>query len=79
MDAKGKPHWAKNFLGSTELAMGNLVTSGYKDYQCRGLGRFIKDKYQTDLPIFQKIKMEQDPNGIFETNKDWLISNAIVE
>ncbi|CAL9732000.1 D-arabinono-1,4-lactone oxidase [Monosporozyma unispora] len=79
MDAKGKPHWAKNFIGSTELTMGNLVTSGYKDYQCRGLGRFIKDKYQTDLPIFQRIKMEQDPNGIFETNKDWLISNAIVE
>ncbi|CAL9736028.1 D-arabinono-1,4-lactone oxidase [Monosporozyma servazzii] len=79
IDAKGKPHWAKNFIGSTELAMGNMQTTGYKEYQCRGLGKFIKEKYQTDLPTFQSIKSKQDPNGIFDTNQDWLIRNAIVE
>lgn len=80
IEADGEPHWAKNFIGSTELITGPLATETikYKDYQCRGLGKFIKERFQDNLIEFQKIKSTQDPNGIFETNKDWLLRNGIV-
>ena len=83
IEADGEPHWAKNFIGSTELIAGQ--SSGkkgdnikYKDYQCRGLGKFIKNRFQNNLVEFQKIKSKQDPNGVFETNKDWSLRNGLV-
>lgn len=79
IEADGEPHWAKNFIGSTELITGPSASEDikYKDYQCRGLGKFIKERFQDNLIEFQKIKSTQDPNGIFETNQDWLLRNGI--
>ncbi|CCD27214.1 D-arabinono-1,4-lactone oxidase NDAI_0K00250 [Naumovozyma dairenensis CBS 421] len=77
--AGGKPHWAKNFLGSTSLVSQDVKKSNYKDFEMRGMSTRIKEMYGDDLIEFQKIRKEQDPNNIFVMNKEWAVINGIVD
>lgn len=81
MDAAGgKPHWAKNFLGSTSLVSNPpKKESEYGDYEMRGMAKRIEEWYGDDLKAFKKVRKEQDPENIFIANKDWAIRNGIVE
>ncbi|AMD20303.1 HDL441Wp [Eremothecium sinecaudum] len=77
--AGGKPHWAKNFLGSTSLAAGpTKEEKDYADYEMRGMATKINEWYGDDLKQFQKIRSEQDPHNVFLANKDWAIRNGII-
>uniref|UniRef100_A0A060T4P9 D-arabinono-1,4-lactone oxidase n=1 Tax=Blastobotrys adeninivorans TaxID=409370 RepID=A0A060T4P9_BLAAD len=70
--AGGKPHWAKNFLGSQG--------SSTKDGQMRGLQGVIKQWYGDDLDVWKKIRKQNDPTGIFlPPNNDWAKINGLVD
>lgn len=76
----GKPHWAKNFLGSTSLAAGKVKSEkDYADYEMRGMATKIKEWYGEDLLKFREIRSQQDPNDVFLANKEWAIRNGIVD
>lgn len=78
--AGGKPHWAKNFLGSTTLTSGeSMEESEYADFEGRGIGKRVKDWYGENLLKFKEIRKNQDPNNIFLMNKEWAIRNGIVD
>ncbi|QLG72226.1 hypothetical protein HG535_0C05800 [Zygotorulaspora mrakii] len=81
MDAAGgKPHWAKNFLGSTSLVPHpTKQESEYGDYEMRGMAKKIEAWYGDDLKSFKKIRNEQDPENIFVANKDWAVRNGIID
>ncbi|KAM3161684.1 D-arabinono-1,4-lactone oxidase [Lachancea thermotolerans] len=77
--AGGKPHWAKNFLGSTDMAAGPTKSQeAYKDYEMRGMATKISEWYGEDLLKFQEIRRQQDPENVFLANKDWALKNGIV-
>lgn len=77
--AGGKPHWAKNFLGSTTMAAGDTkAENAYKDYEMRGMATKISEWYGEDLVKFQEIRRQQDPENIFLANKEWAIRNGVV-
>ncbi|CCE64523.1 hypothetical protein TPHA_0I00160 [Tetrapisispora phaffii CBS 4417] len=77
--AGGKPHWAKNFLGSTKFAMTEVKEeSDYEDFEMRGMAKKIQEWYGEDLKQFQEIRRQQDPENIFVSNKEWAILNGIV-
>ncbi|SCU87353.1 LADA_0E03510g1_1 [Lachancea dasiensis] len=76
----GRPHWAKNFLGSTDMAAGpTKAEHSYGDYEMRGMATKISEWYGDDLVEFQKIRREQDPENIFLANRDWAVKNGIVD
>ncbi|CEP64540.1 D-arabinono-1,4-lactone oxidase LALA0_S12e01222g [Lachancea lanzarotensis] len=78
--AGGKPHWAKNFLGSTDMAAGpTKAEHSYEDYEMRGMASKITEWYGDDLVTFQKIRRQQDPENVFLANTDWAIKNGIVD
>ena len=78
--AGGKPHWAKNFLGSTSMAAGKVKDENeYDDYEMRGMATKIKEWYGEDLIQFREIRSQQDPNNVFMANKEWAIRNGIIE
>ncbi|AGO11042.1 AaceriAFR440Cp [[Ashbya] aceris (nom. inval.)] len=78
--AGGKPHWAKNFLGSTATAAGPVKSSDeYQDYEMRGMATKIKEWYGENLKQFQKVRRDQDPHNVFIANKDWAVRNGIVD
>lgn len=75
----GKPHWAKNFLGSTSIAAGEIKDEqDYADYEMRGMASKITEWYGEKLLKFQEIRREQDPYNVFLANKNWAIRNGIV-
>ncbi|AET37617.1 D-arabinono-1,4-lactone oxidase Ecym_1386 [Eremothecium cymbalariae DBVPG len=77
--AGGKPHWAKQFLGSVSMAAGSTKDEkDYADYEMRGMATKIKTWYGDNLTQFQKVRRQQDPHNIFVANKDWAIKNGIV-
>lgn len=78
--AGGKPHWAKNFLGSTSMAAGKVKDeTEYLDYEMRGMATKIKEWYGEDLLKFREVREQQDPHNIFLANKEWAIRNGIVD
>lgn len=78
--AEGRPHWAKNFLGSISLLDDPIrQESDYWDHEMRGMAKSIKTWYGDDLRSFQKVRREQDPDGVFLGNLDWCIRNGIVD
>lgn len=78
--AGGKPHWAKNFLGSTSMAPNaSKKDSEYADYEMRGMATKIKEWYGDDLESFKKVRRQQDPENVFVANRDWCIRNGIVD
>ncbi|SCV03785.1 LANO_0G06238g1_1 [Lachancea nothofagi CBS 11611] len=77
--AGGKPHWAKNFLGSTDMAAGpTKAEHSYQDYEMRGMATKMTEWYGENLVKFQEIRRQQDPDNIFVANKDWAVKNGIV-
>ncbi|CCK72096.1 D-arabinono-1,4-lactone oxidase KNAG_0J00130 [Huiozyma naganishii CBS 8797] len=74
--AGGRPHWAKNFLGSPKLALGDAPKPNYLDYECRGLGKKIREWYGTDLQKFLEIRNQQDPSRVFTPETDWTVTNG---
>ena len=80
MVAGGKPHWAKNFLGSTTLAAGPVKKdTDYDDFEMRGMALKVEEWYGEDLKKFRKIRKEQDPDNVFLANKQWAIINGIID
>ncbi|EDO14636.1 hypothetical protein Kpol_309p4 [Vanderwaltozyma polyspora DSM 70294] len=81
MDAAGgKPHWAKNFLGSTRYSNGIVKEEAqYDDFEMRGMAKRVQEWYGDDLIEFRKVRREQDPENIFLSNKEWALINGIVD
>ncbi|KOG97267.1 D-arabinono-1,4-lactone oxidase [Saccharomyces eubayanus] len=80
MVAGGKPHWAKNFLGSTTLAAGPVKKDAdYDDFEMRGMAMKVEEWYGEDLKKFRKIRKDQDPDNVFLANKEWAIINGIID
>lgn len=78
--AGGKPHWAKNFLGSTALSAGKVKSeSEYDDYEMRGMAKKVKEWYGDDLEQYKKVRRQQDPDNVFLMNKDWALINGIID
>lgn len=77
--AGGKPHWAKNFLGSTSLVdKPEKKDSEFADYDMRGMAKRVQEWYGDDLKAYQKARREQDPENVFVSNRQWCIRNGIV-
>ncbi|AOA62955.1 D-arabinono-1,4-lactone oxidase [Komagataella phaffii CBS 7435] len=76
--AGGKPHWAKNFIGSEEWAGGELKSDGYKDGEMKGFAVKMRDWYGDDLVKFNQVRREQDPNGVFCSGRSWAVRNGII-
>lgn len=77
--AGGKPHWAKNFIGSTSLLeKQSKHETQYDDHEMRGMAKNVQKWYGKDLEDWQRIRREQDPDGVFLANKDWCIRNGII-
>ncbi|VEU22777.1 DEKNAAC103832 [Brettanomyces naardenensis] len=73
--AGGKPHWAKNFIGSSETA----TDINRKDSDMLGFKGKIEQWYGDDLKTFQRIRKETDPDGVFLSGIPWARRNGIVE
>ncbi|KAG7822299.1 hypothetical protein KL919_000017 [Ogataea angusta] len=70
--AGGKPHWAKNFIG-TDASKFN------KDGEMIGFRDKMEEWFGEDLETFRKVRREVDPEGVFLSGLDWLKMNGIVE
>lgn len=78
--AGGKPHWAKNFLGSTALVgKPEKEESEFADYEMRGMAKRVQEWYGEDLKDFQRVRREQDPANVFVSNREWSVRNGIVD
>lgn len=78
--AGGKPHWAKNFVGSTSMvAHPTKKENEYADYEMRGMASKMKEWYSDDLESFKEVRRQQDPENVFVANKDWCVRNGIVD
>ncbi|CAN6631947.1 D-arabinono-1,4-lactone oxidase [Trichomonascus vanleenenianus] len=73
--AGGKPHWAKNYLGT------NPTTAVSKDGEMRGLGPVIEEWYGEDLVLWKKLRAQYDPDGVFLPSKDnnWMEINGLLD
>lgn len=76
-DAGGKPHWAKNFIGSKELA-GGAVKRVYKDNEMVGFAGYMDRWYGKDFLKFKEIMQLQDPDGVFLSGRSWAVRNGFV-
>lgn len=78
--ANGKPHWAKNFLGSTRFVTQPIKNDEeYDDFELRGMATMTHKWYGEDLDKFKQIRREQDPDNIFVGNKEWALSSGIID
>lgn len=78
--AEGKPHWAKNFIGSTSyLPKGVEAKSSYGEHEMIGFSEKVKEWFGEDLKTWQKVRREQDPDDVFLSGKDWAVRNGIVD
>lgn len=84
MNAQGKPHWAKNFIGldeeksdehDTEL---QLSYGGKSDYLMKGFHSAFMDWYGDSLINFNKVRKSVDPYGMFLGNQKWMIRNGLL-
>ncbi|ODV84117.1 hypothetical protein CANARDRAFT_29292 [[Candida] arabinofermentans NRRL YB-2248] len=71
--AGGKPHWAKNFIGS------DITTNKRNDGEMIGFSGKMEEWFGEDLSLFRKIRKEQDPDGVFMSGVEWIKRNGIVE
>jgi D-arabinono-1,4-lactone oxidase len=68
----GKPHWAKNFLGT------NAITTT-KDGQMRGLKPMMDSWFGDDLKLWKSLRVEYDPQGLFLSGREWAEINGLVD
>jgi D-arabinono-1,4-lactone oxidase len=77
--AGGKPHWAKNFIGSAEWADGETKTEGkYYDGEMRGFAAKNREWFGKDLEEFKRVRAEQDPDDVFMSSKQWFVKNGLI-
>lgn len=76
LDHHGRPHWAKNFIGSEEDSPVDTEANTLKDFECRGLGSKINDWYGEDMKQFLQIQEKLDPNHIFKSKAVWFKRNG---
>ncbi|CCF60814.1 hypothetical protein KAFR_0L02030 [Kazachstania africana CBS 2517] len=77
----GRPHWAKNFLGPTNLAVQDAPNKEVANKYTRVSfmrGRF-QDWYGKDLIQFDEIRRKQDPKNVLLRKNDWAVQNGILE
>jgi len=82
--AGGKPHWAKNFIGSSdaeEAAQKAAKSNGTRvqDDSMVGFKSKMNEWFGDDLKSFQRIRRETDPYGVFLSGIPWVRRNGIVE
>ncbi|CAI8507359.1 unnamed protein product [Hanseniaspora opuntiae] len=76
---KGKPHWAKNFIGDLSmLPKDQKPKNKYKDFDMYGMASLFKEWFGTRLTKWQNIRTSQDPNNIFLANKEWCERNGLI-
>ncbi len=71
--AGGKPHWAKNFIGSSE------IKASYEEGEMQGFAYTMDKWFGEDLVLYKKIREEVDPDGVFLSGKEWAVRNGIVD
>ncbi|ODV93951.1 hypothetical protein PACTADRAFT_4848 [Pachysolen tannophilus NRRL Y-2460] len=76
--AGGKPHWAKNFIGSEAYA-GGILKSNYKDGEMKGFAGKMDEWFGDDLKTFKRLRRQNDPNNVFLSGKDWALRNGIID
>ncbi|ODV58513.1 D-arabinono-1,4-lactone oxidase [Ascoidea rubescens DSM 1968] len=83
--AGGKPHWAKNFIGSEtylpkSLQEQNIKNSKqYKDGEMIGFASKMNEWFGEELQMYQQIRRKQDPDGVFLSGTEWAVRNGIIE
>ncbi|CUM66779.1 uncharacterized protein PRCAT00004460001 [Priceomyces carsonii] len=84
LQAEGKPHWAKNFIGldgsqdSEDDLKSQLRFGGKKSYAMLGFDPVMKKWFGSNLNKFNRIRKEMDPDGVFLSGKNWLIRNGLL-
>lgn len=77
--AGGKPHWAKNFIGSVEWADGETKQEqNYHDGEMRGFAAKNREWFGSDLDEFKRVRSEQDPDDVFMCSKQWFVKNGFL-
>lgn len=82
--AGGKPHWAKNFIGSSaaeEAAEKKAKSTGkpLPDDEMVGFKAKMDEWYGDDLKRYQQVRRQTDPYGVFLSGIPWVRRNGIVE
>lgn len=77
--AGGKPHWAKNFIGSEEAEQEADKSGNRKDADMVGFKSKMNQWYGDDLKQWQKVRRSTDPEGVFLSGVPWVQRNGIVE
>ncbi|KAM9907908.1 hypothetical protein OXX79_000683 [Metschnikowia pulcherrima] len=83
-EAKGKPHWAKNFIGlhgpheSKEDLNSQVAFGGKPFYTMMGFEPVMKDWFGDNLVKYNKVRKEMDPQGVFMSGKAWAVRNGIL-
>lgn len=82
--AGGKPHWAKNFIGSSDAeeaaeTRAKAAGSRLRDDSMVGFKSKMDEWYGDDLRSFQRVRKEVDPYGVFLSGIPWVRRNGIVE
>lgn len=84
-EVNGKPHWAKNFIGvegkhvSAEDLDTQIGFGGKKFYSMLGFDPIMKKWFGENLTMFNKVRKDTDPHGVFLSGKQWAIRNGILE
>ncbi|ODQ68280.1 D-arabinono-1,4-lactone oxidase [Nadsonia fulvescens var. elongata DSM 6958] len=68
----GKPHWAKNFIGTLD------VEPTY-DGQMQGLKPTMDEWYGENLQTWKSLRRKYDPDGVFLSGKEWAVRNGLVD
>lgn len=80
IEAGGKPHWAKNFLGPE--TPDNIFSNSTRDERAagmNGLKPLMENWYGDDLVKWKEIRQKSDPNRIFlPKDNDWAEKNGLV-
>ncbi|KAG7663067.1 ALO1 [[Candida] subhashii] len=79
-DVGGKPHWAKNFIGTKAVEGGDLEEQlGYGGKEFYSMSGFdMRGWFGEDLVSFNKVRRETDPHGVFLSGKGWLERNGLL-
>lgn len=84
-EAKGKPHWAKNFIGlhgkheKEDDIQKQIAYGGKPFYAMIGFRPVMHDWFGKDLDTYTRVREEMDPHGVFMSGKDWALRNGIVK
>ncbi|ANB13982.1 D-arabinono-1,4-lactone oxidase [Sugiyamaella lignohabitans] len=70
----GKPHWAKNFLGTFDDKPASTLTDG----EMRGLKPTMDSWFGDDLTLFKTLRETHDPQGTFLSGRHWAEINGFV-